>query len=183
MSRLADQLEEALRAFSICEQPPAAIGGLAVNAHNVIRATDDIDFLVDAKDAERVHAALLGLGYRSVYRTENVANYSREDERLDVLYAHRPLALELLRNAESRELPSGRLHIVSAEGLIGFKLQALSNNPRRVRDLEDIRALLRMNRATLNMQEVNSYFELFDRQDLLQELTQELRLELDERPE
>ena len=43
----------------------------------------------------------------------------------------------------------GELRVVSAEGLIGFKLQGLANDPRRTQDLEDIRALLRANRSTL----------------------------------
>jgi hypothetical protein len=60
--------------------------------------------------------------------------------------------------------------VISAEGLIGFKLQAFVNNPKRTRDLEDIRALLRVNRDTLNIDEVKSYFSLFKRKGLLDEL-------------
>jgi hypothetical protein len=44
------------------------------------------------------------------------------------------------------------------------------NDPRRTQDLEDIRALLRANRATLNMSEVWEYFRLFEREPLLEEL-------------
>jgi hypothetical protein len=63
--------------------------------------------------------------------------------------------------------------IRSAEGLIGFKLQAIVNDPRRTQDLEDIRALLRANRTTLDMAEVHEYFRLFDREPLLQEILHE----------
>ncbi|MGB5851339.1 MAG: hypothetical protein WBG85_03490 [Rhodanobacter sp.] len=59
-------------------------------------------------------------------------------------------------------------------GLIGFKLQALVNNPSRTRDLDDIRALLRAQRGRLNMQEVQGYFALFDRQEMLDELLAEI---------
>ena len=59
---------------------------------------------------------------------------------------------------------------MSAEGLIAFKLQALVNDPRRTRDLEDIRQLIRANRATLNLEQVRGYFQLFDREALLDEL-------------
>ncbi len=41
--------------FSELETPPALIGGLALAAHKVIRATRDVDFLVAAVDADRVH--------------------------------------------------------------------------------------------------------------------------------
>ena len=64
---------------------------------------------------------------------------------------------------------------MGAEGLIGFKLQGLVNDPRRTQDLEDIRALLRANRATLDMEELREYFQLFDREALLDELLREVR--------
>lgn len=57
--------------------------------------------------------------------------------------------------------------------LIGFKLQALVNDPSRTRDLEDIRALLRANRGTLDTAELRGYFRLFDREALLDELLRE----------
>lgn len=177
MNRLLAQLKQVLQAFEVCRQPPALIGGMAVNTYNVIRATSDIDFLVAADDADRLHEALLGLGYECIYRTENVANYARDDERLDLLYAHRPYSVELLRQAESRQLAIGQLRVVSAEGLIGFKLQALHNDPARLRDEEDIRELLRMNREGLDMSQVRRYFALFDREDWLQQLLEDLRVE------
>ena len=67
----------------------------------------------------------------------------------------------------------GRLRVISAEGLIGFKLQALTNNPSRTQDIEDIRALLRVHRVRLNMQEVTGYFELFGQMELMNELLAE----------
>ncbi len=63
--------------------------------------------------------------------------------------------------------------MVSAEGLIGFKLQALVNDPRRTQDIEDIRMLLRVHCATLDMMEVREYFRLFDREMMLDELLRE----------
>ncbi len=68
----------------------------------------------------------------------------------------------------------GKLRVVRAEGLIGFKLQALVNEPRRTQDLEDIRALLRANRATLDMEQVRGYFRLFQRESQLDELLREI---------
>ena len=68
----------------------------------------------------------------------------------------------------------GPLRVISAEGLIGFKLQAVVNNPARARDLEDIRALLRAQRDRLNMQEVREYFLMFNRTEMLDELLADL---------
>lgn len=170
MPRLVEQIKEALAAFAGIKHPPALIGGLALAAHQVIRATEDVDFLVDAEDADRLHDILVGLGYTCIHRSEDAANYVRGDEGLDLLYAHRPVARRLLANAESRDTAMGRLRVVGAAGLIAFKLQGYVNDATRVRDLDDIRALLRQNHATLDMAEVREYFALFDRRELLDEL-------------
>lgn len=173
MSRLADQLKQAIAAFKSCKTEPALIGGLALAAHDVVRATRDVDFLVDADDARVVHEALIGLGYERVHQSEDAANYVRGDEALDLLYAHRPTARRLLERAGTSETAMGRLRVVSAEGLIGFKLQALVNAPERGRDRDDILELMRAGRGRLDMQEVRSYFDLFDRGELLDEFLRE----------
>lgn len=174
MSRLVDQIREAVAAFAGLHTPPALIGGLALAAHNVVRATRDVDFLADADDAERLHGLLLDLGYRCIHRSQDAANYVRNDEGLDLLYAHRPEARRLLKAAEERDTGMGRLHVISAEGLIGFKLQGYTNDSTRLRDLDDMRALLRANRKALDMQEVQRYFALFDRESLLNEILADL---------
>ena len=170
MPRMVDQIREALAIFAECGTPPALIGGMALAAHKVVRATQDIDFLADSADADRLHSSLLSLGYRCVHRSEDAANYLRDDEGIDFLYAHRPASLRLLAEAQPRDTDMGRLRVVSAEGLIGFKLQAFVNNPKRAQDIEDIRGLLRANRDTLNMDEVKRYFVLFEREPLFNEL-------------
>ena len=170
MSNLADQIREALAMFARNGTAPALIGGLAVVAHQVVRATKDVDFLLEAEAADKVHDALLNLDYQCLYRSEDAANYVRAAEGLDLLYAHRPLARRLLAQASERETPLGRMRIISVEGLVGFKLQGLVNDSTRTRDLDDIRALLKRHRATLDMDELREYFALFNRLELLNEL-------------
>lgn len=174
MARLVDQIKEALEAFVGLRTPPALIGGLALAAHNVVRATRDVDFLADAADADRLHALLLGLGYHCIHRSEDAANYVRAEQGLDLLYAHRHEARRLLAAAEERDTNMGRLRVVSAEGLVGFKLQGYVNDASRLRDLDDIRALLRTNRESLDLNEVRRYFVIFEREPLLDELLAEL---------
>jgi len=171
---MLDQVREALAAFAQCRTTPALIGGLALTAHEVVRATQDIDFLADAADAETLDGLLRGLGYKCVHRSDDAANYRRGDEGIDFLFAHRPVALRLLAEASERETSAGRLRVVSAEGLIGFKLQAYVNNPSREQDIVDIRSLLRAKRGALNMDEVREYFRLFQRKELLDELIADL---------
>lgn len=171
--RLVNQVREAIAAFDSEQIHPALIGGLALAAHNVPRATRDVDFLADANDSDRLHELLLGLGYRCIHRSVDAANYLRGDEGLDLLYAHRPEARRLLDEAEERDTEMGRLRVIRAEGLIAFKLQGYVNDATRHRDLDDIRALLRANRSSLDMGEVRRYFALFAREPLLDELLAE----------
>jgi hypothetical protein len=170
MSSLIEQIRQALSAFARSGVEPALIGGLAVAAHQVIRATQDVDFLVEAEAADGLHETLLRLGYRCAYRSEDAANYVRGDQGLDLLYARRPTARRLLAQAQMRETPMGPLRIISVEGLIAFKLQGFVNDPTRTRDLEDMRALLRLHCGTIDMAQVREYFALFDRVELLDEL-------------
>ncbi len=170
MPKLAEQISEALAMFARTGTKPALIGGLAVVAHQVVRATRDVDFLVEAEAANKVHAALLDLGYQCLYRSVDAANYVRGTEGLDLLYAHRPLARRLLTQALERETPMGRMRIISVEGLIGFKLQGFVNDATRTRDLDDIRALLKIHRASLNIDELREYFALFNQLELLHDL-------------
>lgn len=99
MARLVDQFREALAAFADAGTSPVLIGGLALAAHKVIRATQDIDFLVASDDADRLHEVLTSLGYTCIHRSEDAANYVRGDEGLDLLYAHRPVARQFLEDA------------------------------------------------------------------------------------
>ncbi|MGA9854663.1 MAG: nucleotidyltransferase family protein [Gammaproteobacteria bacterium] len=172
-SRLGRQIAEIISALNRENIRFALIGGLALAAHNVVRATQDVDVLIGATDADRLEGVLVGLGYRRLHRNADASNYLREDERLDVLYASRPTAMNLLSKAPMESTAFGMLPVIGTEGLIGFKLQALINNPRRTQDLEDIRALMHANRATLDMHEVREYFRMFEREALLDEILHE----------
>ncbi len=174
LSRLGKQVAEIVSVLNGMHVPFALIGGLALVLHQVVRATQDVDILVDAENAEAIDQALMKLGYRCLYRSTEAGNYRRDDERFDLLYASRPIARRLLATAVERKTALGELRVIGAEGLIGFKLQGWINDPRRTQDLEDIRALLRVHRATLDMAEVCEYFRLFEREPLLDELLRQI---------
>jgi hypothetical protein len=169
-SRLGMQLTETLSMLRKLDVPAALIGGLALSAYKVVRATQDVDLLIDQAHSDRVHQAMIALGYQPLHRTADVANYQRNDERVDYLYASRPIAKQLLDNATEVETSLGVLRVIRIEGLIGFKLQGFVNNPKRAQDMEDIKALLHANRDSLNINEVREYFILFERESLLDEL-------------
>lgn len=170
VSRLGRQIVEVTEALNQLGAPFALIGGLALASHNVIRATQDVDLLIDLDDADAIDTELARLGYRCLHRNTDAGNYVRGAERVDFLYASRPIARRLLAGATQLNTSLGALRVISLEGLIGFKLQGLVNDPRRTQDLEDIRSLLRANRTRLNLDEVREYFHLFNRDLLLDEL-------------
>lgn len=173
-SRLGKQLVQIVSALNEARVRFALIGGLALAPYKVIRATQDVDLLVDADDADTIDRTATTLGYRCLHRSAETANYQRDDERLDFLYASRPIARQLLTNAIEHGTVFGYLRVVSAEGIVGLKVQALVNDPRRSQDREDIKALLRANRTTLGLEEVREYFRLFGRESLLDEILQEI---------
>ena len=156
-SRLAAQITEAIAALDRAGARWALIGGLALASHRVVRATQDVDLLLDSSQSDAVDSELSRIGYRCIHRSPDSATYVREDERIDLLYATRPIARGLLANASELQTALGRLRVISAEGLIGFKLQAYVNDPERTQDLEDIRRLLRENAGHLDLGEVREY--------------------------
>lgn len=99
--------------------------------------------------ADEIDAQLKQIGYQCAHRSTNAGNYVRGTERADFLYASRPIALPVLAAARELNTSLGVLRVIGLEGLIGFKLQGLVNDPRRTQDLEDIRALLRANRGSM----------------------------------
>ena len=151
------------------------IDGLALAPYKVIRATQDVDLLTDTLSAQDIDGELVRLGYRCICRSDEASTYRRQDERVDFLFAHRPISRKLLAKAARLTTPFGDLRVVSVEGLIGFKLQAMVNNPRCTQDLVDIQSLISANRATLDWNEVREYFRLFDREALLEELMRDQR--------
>jgi hypothetical protein len=174
LSRLGKQIAEVTTALHILGARYALISELALAPHKVVRATQDVDLLVDLGKADEIDPELVRLGYRRLHRSHDAGNYSRNDERVDLLFASRPIALRLLAGAVELQTSLGNLRVIGVEGLIGFKLQGLVNDPRRTQDLEDIKALLRANRGKANINEVREYFRLFDREALLDGLLQEI---------
>jgi len=152
-SRLGRQITEVIAVLESARVPAALIGGLALAPYGVVRATQDVDLLTDASSADALDRELINLGYRCVHRSADAANYLRGDERLDLLYASRPVARQLLTAAQPRTTPFGTLNVISLEGLVAFKPQGLINDPRRTQDLEDIR---------VPTQPIRDPFEAFD---------------------
>lgn len=117
VSRLGKQIAEVTAALERVGARYALIGGLALASHQVIRATQDIDLLTDIEKADEIEAELIKLGYHQLHRSADAGNYARNDERVDLLYAHRPIARRLLGGAEELKTSLGDLRVISLEGV------------------------------------------------------------------
>lgn len=135
----------------------ALIGGFALGAHGIHRATKDIDLLVDGKQKDRVKKVLIDAGFSIEFESNEVMQFSGPGY-LDILLANRPLSLEMLGKAAPNELFD--VPVIGPEGIIGLKIQAYSNDDdRRFQDLADIQELLKL--PNLNIQKIKEYAELF----------------------
>lgn len=170
-SNLLAQVRETDTALKSANVVYMVVGGVAVNAHGVLRSTHDLDVMIRSEDSESLDAILKSLGYAPLDRREDLAHYVRPDgARLDVLYSRRPITADLLKRPDFARYSDRAIPIVPIEGLIGLKVQAFNDDPRRIRDLEDIMKLIKANRDRLDMTEVCAYFDLFDRRKLLDDV-------------
>jgi hypothetical protein len=174
-SQLSMQLRELDAAFQARGVGYAAIGGLAVNAYGFVRATRDIDLMVLVEDAQIVRAIAVDLGYSVLDEGKEIASYVRGPQRFDVMHAQRSISRDLIARAHPIGLGDLQIPVVPVEGLIGLKVQAYNDNPRRLQDVMDMIELFRINGAALNMDEVRSYFRLFDRERLLDDILRAAR--------
>ena len=143
MSVLIEELRSLVEVFNRHYIDFALCGGLAVAAHGLVRATQDVDFLIleDSLDAAFVAAAEIGYDIRGLdisfkERTVEIRRVSKvvgEDViSLDLLLVT-PHVEDVWQGREAIEFFGQRLFVVSRAGLIKMKRQA-----GRPQDLVDI---------------------------------------------
>ncbi|MBF0594259.1 MAG: nucleotidyltransferase family protein [Candidatus Omnitrophica bacterium] len=140
----------------------ALIGGMALHAAGLTRATGDIDLLVHADDADKLRSVLLETGFKVFHEDENVLQAAvpwLPIGGVDVIWSRRQYSRDMLARRVST--PDG-IYVVDPEGIIGLKVQAIANAPeRRLSDAVDIEWLLRTHSQSMNMALVREYFALF----------------------
>jgi len=159
----------------------ALIGGFALGAWGIPRATMDLDFLIHKKDLNKLDEILTKMGYKLRFRSENVSQYKSNKKdlgSLDFLHAFREISLKMLARAEFKDVRRGKLSIKVArpEDIIGLKIQAMANDPRRkLKELADIEAILRLYKRKINWKLIQEYFQLFKLEDEFKFLMQVLK--------
>jgi hypothetical protein len=148
VASLYDELKALVAALNRENVPYALCGGLAMGVWGVVRATEDIDLLVQRRDLERILSIAGRLGYTHRAKPMSFAEGSLEMHRVVKVLGEDedPLSLDLLvvtpaweevwQDRESKEWQEGALWVVSRAGLIRLKSARASGI-----DLEDIRKL------------------------------------------
>lgn len=149
----------------------ALIGGFALAAHGVVRATQDIDLLVDGNKKEEAKKALLQAGFSLTYGNTEVMHLSGKGQ-LDILFANRELTSDMIRRA--RPINDFPVPVVSAEDLIGLKIQAYKNDQKReFKDKADIQALLEQAKS-LDDDLIKKYADLFGEWEFIRLLKEKI---------
>jgi hypothetical protein len=112
----------------------AVAGGLAVGLHGFVRATQDMDFLVEPADLARTSQILQRLGYRANADSQTLAHDGLTIQRfwkrstgaadlliVDLLVPGSASLRRALRNAVTVKYGRGRLPVVTARDLVAMK--------------------------------------------------------------
>lgn len=147
----------------------ALIGGIAVGLHGYARSTGDIDLLVDGNHRMELIALLERAGYQLAASTEEALHFSGPVA-VDVLLARRETSRRMLR--EAQPVPALHTRVLRVEDIIGLKIQAFSNNRKRIwHDQADIAELIRAN-PNLDWTRVQEYAAMFEATARLEEIRQ-----------
>ena len=143
MSVIFEQLQLIVGSFNKNEVEFALCGGLAVSAHGLIRATEDIDFLIREETLDQAYRAAAEAGYDIRGLDISFKERTVEIRRISSMVDGEVISLDLLLvTPEIEDVWSTReridfvglsLFVVSREGLIKMK-----RNAGRPQDLVDI---------------------------------------------
>ena len=143
MSVLFKELKALIKSFNEHEVEFALCGGLAVAAHGLVRATEDIDFLIRVESLEKAFAAAAEIGFDIHGLDISFKERTVEIKRVSKIVGEDVISLDLLlvtdavedvwENRMDREFLGEAIAVVSREGLIKMKQQA-----GRPQDLLDI---------------------------------------------
>jgi hypothetical protein len=155
--------------------PMLLIGGYAVMAHGFVRATDDLDLLVQRSRRDQWRRLLEGLGM-SLYREMPAFMQFNPapDARLpvDLMFVADEVFERMWAAAEQAVVEDMSLGIVSLLHLIALKCHAIQHGqPRRcVKDTEDLIQLITLNGLDLNEPELQATILKHGNQELYEKL-------------
>ncbi len=143
--------------------PYALAGAFALAAYGLSRATEDIDFVVDARAQQGLIAFLESLGYETVYSSGGYSNHVhslRAMGRVDCIYVDGPTATQLFEGAKVVPIAGRSLRVPRPEHLAAMKILAIKNDPTRAfQEMADLQHILGL--PGVNVNEIRGYFERY----------------------
>ncbi len=165
--RLEDLLKFAHAIFKQVGAPHAVIGAFGMSSHGFMRATNDIDFLVDGDFRTEVEKAFLQKGFRIFKSNDEVVQLEGPGP-IDIIFAKRPLSKAMLTKTLATKILD--VPVLDAEDIIGLKIQALATNPKRkFKELGDIQSLS-LSKKDLDWNQIKKYADLFAVWDVVNEI-------------
>jgi hypothetical protein len=143
----------ALRKISTCLTeigvPYAIVGGMALFRHGYRRFTEDVDVLVTKEDLKKIHAKLDGLGYLPPHRHSKNLRDTELAVRIEFLTTGgypgdgkpKPVAFPDPRDVR---IESDGIAYINLPKLIELKLASGMTDPGRLRDLADVREIIKI---------------------------------------
>lgn len=125
----------------------AVVGAVGLSAYGLNRATQDLDFVVEAKAQAPLVGFLDGLGYETLHASAGYSNHVHPMSglgRVDFIYVDEATAGVLFREAGKCLSLGGRtVQVPKPEHLAAMKIKAMKNDPsRRFQEMADIQFLL-----------------------------------------
>jgi hypothetical protein len=159
---LAGALAALAGALDELGSPSAIIGGVAVVASGVPRATVDVDATVSAREVEPERLAAVLARHDIVPRMENAVDFARSRHvflaehrpsrvAIDVSLAWLPFEEEAIAAAATCDFAGVRIRVPRPEDLVIYKMVA-----GRPRDLDDVANLLLVHGRTMNLRRLRS---------------------------
>ena len=167
IASIADLLDSVHACLEAAGVDHALIGAFALAAWGIQRATNDVDFLIDGTRTAVARQALEDKGFTVFHATDEVLQMAGPGP-VDFLLARRPLSQAMLARASARTFRG--IKCVGPEDLIGLKIQAYKNDPRReLQDRADIQRLIEVS-PSLDWSLVRQYADLFSEWPAMEDL-------------
>lgn len=128
----------------------AVVGGMALTAHGYARMTDDIDILIERSDLKRLHAEVVGRGYRPVF--EGGKNLRDTDTAVKIEFVltgdfpgnGKPQPISFPAPSDTDPVEHGGVRFVGLVHLVELKLASgMTGGADRARDLVDVQQLIK----------------------------------------
>lgn len=155
--------------------PFLIIGGYAVMAHGFVRATDDLDLLVQASRRDRWRQLLQDLGYGLYQEAPSFLQFNPPaNARLpvDLMFVADEGFDRMQAGAQQTSVGGVSVGVVSLLHLIALKCHAIQHGKplRRLKDTEDLIQLIRINGLDLNEPQLKTTILKHGNQELYEKL-------------